>query len=723
MNNQGNPKLLEADLVLQNVLNGASDPIYVKDQLGRYVFVNAACARLLATTAESIVGKQDRDLFRREEAQLMRDKDQAVLLTGQPQTFEEALVRPEGSYVYHTTKTTYYNPAGSVAGIIGVSRNITERKAQERIFERLADLVIFSAEAMMGLTPDGAITSWNAAAEQMFGYSCQEALGRSIRMLLSPGQHWQLALFRERVRRGEPIRNCEASARRKDGSSIPVALTLSPITDLVGIVVGASVIVQDITERRRAEKRLHDSEERQRLAVEAAHLGIWYWSSETNELVWTPQCRSMHGIGLEDEVSYERFLALVHTDDRARVEQTIQRALDRRSDYATELRVVWPDGSLHWLSATGRVVGGEGGSEAMMGVCIDITAQKQVEQERAELFHREQEARAEAQAATRAKDEFLAMLSHELRAPLQSMMGWTQILQAPGVDLPRMQKGLLAIDRNVKMQARLIEDLLDVSRIVAGKLRLANERVNLLAVVESALASAKIWAEAKSVQLEATLEPQTGEVLGDSARLEQVVSNLLSNAVKFTSKGGRVELRLAREETTARITVADTGAGISPEFLPYVFTRFSQEESTIKRSHGGLGLGLAIVRHLVDLHGGTVTAESAGKGQGATFRVSLPLAGRDHESEDVGTGRQQFRQNARRPPVTLEGVRVVVVDDDPDTRELLETVLRAAGAEVTVPLLYFVDRFIGEGQRRSNQPKSSCCPATTPLRSSGISPR
>ncbi|MFS8070335.1 MAG: ATP-binding protein, partial [Byssovorax sp.] len=318
--------------------------------------------------------------------------------------------------------------------------------------------------------------------------------------------------------------------------------------------------------------------------------------------------------------------------------------------------------------------------ERMLGVAIDITGQKRADQERAEVLEREQAARAEAQAATRAKDDFLAVLSHELRSPLQSMLGWTQMLKERSFEERTLRKGLATIERNIKLQTQLIEDLLDVSRIVAGKLRISLQRVDLNEVVASALESARVAAEAKSLHLEATTETALGEVLGDPERLHQIVSNLLSNAVKFTPKGGRISVRLEREGATVRIVVEDSGRGISPELLPHVFERFRQAESATKRSHGGLGLGLAIVRHLVEQHQGTVTAESQGEGRGSTFTVTLPVV-RPLVSA-VTVEPRRAAKDASPGLVSLAGVRVLVVDDDPDARELLETALHESGADV-----------------------------------------
>ncbi|MFL6211908.1 MAG: ATP-binding protein [Pyrinomonadaceae bacterium] len=255
----------------------------------------------------------------------------------------------------------------------------------------------------------------------------------------------------------------------------------------------------------------------------------------------------------------------------------------------------------------------------------EIAERRRVEQERAESLQREQAARAAAEAANRAKDEFLATVSHELRTPLTSMMGWVELLQLGMLDEAGRAHALEVITKSAQAQAQLIGDLLDISRIVSGRLRLDMQAVELANVIEAAADVVRPAAEAKAIQLRTEFAPAVGAVAGDPDRLQQVIWNLLANAVKFTPKGGTVEIRLAQRDAHAEISVADNGAGIAPDLLPYVFDRFRQGDSTTTRQHGGLGLGLAIVRHLVELHGGTVAAESAGSGQGATFRLHLPL--------------------------------------------------------------------------------------------------
>jgi PAS domain S-box-containing protein len=307
-------------------------------------------------------------------------------------------------------------------------------------------------------------------------------------------------------------------------------------------------------------------------------------------------------------------------------------------------------------------------------IAHDVTERQRAEEDRASLLAAEQAARAEAETANRAKDEFLATVSHELRAPLTAMLGWTRMLRSRMLDETASQHALETIERNVAIQTRLIEDLLDVSRIITGRLRLDVRAVDLNAIIREALDAVLPAAEAKAIRVEAVLEPGAARLLGDPARLQQVMWNLVSNAVKFTPTGGRVEVRHENDGTEARISVNDTGQGISPEFLPHVFERFRQAESSSGRIHGGLGLGLAIVRHLVELHGGAVRAASSGIGRGSTFIVTLPCRALEATAPST-PGRP-----AELP--TLDGIRVLVVDDDADARDLLGMVLTQARADV-----------------------------------------
>jgi signal transduction histidine kinase/DNA-binding response OmpR family regulator len=301
----------------------------------------------------------------------------------------------------------------------------------------------------------------------------------------------------------------------------------------------------------------------------------------------------------------------------------------------------------------------------------------------AKLLMREERARADAEAANRLKDEFLATVSHELRTPLNSILGWAQLLQSGSLDQKASTRALKTIERNTKTLAQIIDDLLDVSRIITGKLRLDVRPVELSTIVESVLEAVRPATDAKSIKLDVFLSSGVGAVSGDSGRLQQIVWNLLSNAIKFTPSGGQVTVRLERVGSRARVTVTDSGEGIRPAFLPFVFDRFSQADSTFTRPHGGLGLGLAIVRHLVELHGGSVSAESQGEGLGATFTVSFPTLASEQKADFSDTGVLESRHHTSADEQKdLTGLTVMIVDDELDARELLTVMLQQRGAKV-----------------------------------------
>ena len=303
------------------------------------------------------------------------------------------------------------------------------------------------------------------------------------------------------------------------------------------------------------------------------------------------------------------------------------------------------------------------------------------------LLAREQQARQDAEIASRAKDEFLSLLSHELRTPLNAILGWTRLLSAGRLDEATFSRALEIIDRNASLQARLIDDMLDLSRIVSGKLRLDAHPVDLTSVINAAVDTLRPAADAKSIRLNVVLDFGAGLVLGDPVRLQQVIWNLLSNAIKFTPKGGRVQVQLERVESSVEITVVDNGPGIEEDFLPYVFDRFRQADSTTTKKHGGLGLGLAIVRHLVEMHGGTVQVDNREDGTGAIFSVKLPVLVVRPASGPVAAESPRVHPVASRAvpfdcPPALHGTRVLAVDDEPDARNLLAIVLEQCGAEV-----------------------------------------
>ena len=425
---------------------------------------------------------------------------------------------------------------------------------------------------------------------------------------------------------------------------------------------------------------LSKSEERFRTLSACSPLGIYLADVEGRCTYINPRCQGICGLNLEEGL-IDVWQRSVHPEDRDRVVADWLAWMKTGQEYSEEFRLN-ANGSMRWVHVQSSPMFSDLGKPiGHVGTIIDITDRKQAEEERGRLIG-EQVARHEAERANRMKDEFLAILSHELRTPLNAILGWSKLLRAKKFDQPTIDKALETIERNAKSQAQLIEDILDVSRILRGKLNLNLHPIPLGYVIEGAIDALRPLAETKSIVIEFVCNSDIGQVIGDSDRLQQVVWNLLSNAIKFTPEGGKVEVRLELVSDYAEIQIIDTGIGIAADFLPYVFDRFRQADSTTTRSYGGLGLGLAIVRHLVELHGGTVGAENNSSGIGAKFTVSLPIATCQIDRGGVQEMPQiQGVEDAIAIP-TLANLQLLVVDDDDDTREFLITVLEEQGAQV-----------------------------------------
>ncbi|MEH1865146.1 MAG: response regulator [Nostoc sp.] len=437
---------------------------------------------------------------------------------------------------------------------------------------------------------------------------------------------------------------------------------------------------RELKERQQVEAQLRQSEEQLRLGMQIAGFALARFDYASNTVELSPEAAALYGLPVHElVVSRKRIHATFHPEEQAKLAQLIEQILDPAGSgwFACDHRVVWADGNVRWLSVRKQTFfdptsTNERPIYAILAA-VDITERKLVEQEREQLLEKEQLARAEAERANRIKDEFLAVLSHELRSPLNPILGWTKLLQTGRLDQTKTAEALATIERNAKLQTKLIDDLLDVAKIIRGKLSINANPVNLAFVIESAIDTVRTTVVAKSIVLHPVL-PNIGQVYGDSNRLQQIVWNLLSNAIKFTPNRGRVEIQLQRVDEQAQIVVSDTGIGIDPEFLPHIFESFRQENTSITRKYGGLGLGLAIVRQLVEVHGGTITADSPGVGLGATFIVRLPLLNVQPEIRQI--------DELSQPGLELTGIRVLTVDDDPDARELLTVLLTEYGAEV-----------------------------------------
>jgi PAS domain S-box-containing protein len=408
------------------------------------------------------------------------------------------------------------------------------------------------------------------------------------------------------------------------------------------------------------------------LVLNAGHMGIWHWTVGTGAVDWSPGLEAIHGFakgsfpGTFDAVQKETY-----SDDRERVLGAITKALESGKEYHVEYRIIRADGAIRWVEGRGQMFYDSlGRPEEMAGVCSDIT-------ERRQIAEAEQQAKREAEDANRAKDEFLAMLSHELRTPLNSILGWAAILRAGKLPLDQASHALEIIERNAKTETQLVESLLDLSRIMAGKLKLDLAAVDLSAIVDGVVDSLRPVADTKEVLLESDVPQAPLVTVGDAGRLQQIFSNLISNALKFTSSGGHVRIQLSHRSRRAEIQVADDGEGISPEVLPAIFERFRQAESAAARPHGGLGLGLAIVRELVHAHRGTVVATSPGKGRGSTFTVTLPIPAVIPVNLEA-----PFSTPVNDEEPAISTLNVLVVDDDQDARELVAVTLKSQGAAV-----------------------------------------
>lgn len=608
--------------------------------------------------------------------------------------------------------------------------------------ERLLSAIVDSSDdAIVSKNLRGIVTSWNRGAERLFGYTAEEMVGQPVLRLFPPDRLEEEPKILAQLQRGERVDHFDTQRVTKDGRLIEVSLTISPVRNAEGVIVGASKIARDITARKKWEEAMVSS--RQKLEV-LNRLGTAIIAEHDMEKL--VQAVTDGGREISEAAFGAFFYTVKRPDQEAFMLYTLSGApreafekfgMPRNTPifaptFAGEgsVRVGdvrkdprygqmpphhgMPAGHLPVVSylavpvvsMSGEVIGGlfYGHPEpdmfteesemfvkalaAQSAVAMDNARLYADLQERLEAQQKAQEqARLSAEEATRQsrmKDEFLATLSHELRTPLQSILGWTQLLLSEECDAEEVKQGIEVIDRNANAQTRIIEDLLDMSRILSGKVRLDVQRVELASLIEAAVESVRPAAQSKNIKLQAILDPLAQPVSGDPNRLQQIFWNLLSNAIKFTPAGGKVQILLERVNSHLEVSVTDTGMGISADFLPYVFERFRQADASTTRRHGGLGLGLAIVKNLAELHGGGVRAKSPGKDQGTTFTIVLPVAvlhpdpiPHERRHPDGPDGDTVFA-----PLPRLDNLSVLVVDDEEDARNLLAIVLTKAGASV-----------------------------------------
>ncbi|MCC5627654.1 PAS domain S-box protein [Nostoc sphaeroides CHAB 2801] len=555
---------------------------------------------------------------------------------------EFRIVRSDQSVHWISAKGKFiYDDRGQAMRMIGVCMETTVCKQAEESTRELTSQVQEQANilnAILTASVDhiyifdgrGCYQYVSLDAATILGFKPQDLVGKTLQDLNLPTDLVeQVDNQRQAVMKtGQPIKD-ECEYITGDGLHY-YEYILTPLRNSKQTIEGVITVSRDITEHKRAEKILRESEARFRRLFESNLIGIAFWNVDGFILDANDAFLQLAGYTRDDatlgKINWRELTPIEYKDldDRALLEvQTTGVSRIYEKEYLQR------DGKRVPI-VLGMALLNDSKNNGVAFV-LDITHRKSVEKECDRLLEREMKARKEAEIANKVKDEFLAVLSHELRTPLNSVLGWSKMLRTRNFDEKTTKHALETIERNAKLQTQLIEDLLDVSRILQGKLNLNVCPVNLVTVVEAALETVKLAAQANSIQIQTIFDPTLGQVMGDPNRLVQVVWNLLSNAVKFTQPGGRVEIRLMEVGNQAQIQVSDTGKGISPEFLPYVFDYFRQADSTITRAFGGLGLGLAIVRKVVEMHGGNVQAESPGEGLGTTFTVELPLLVRSEQ--------------------------------------------------------------------------------------------
>jgi PAS domain S-box-containing protein len=737
--------LSESRRLLAITLGSIGDAVIATDTAERVTFINPVAESLTGWTRGEAIGRPIKEVFRivneatREPVESPVDK---VLREGRIVGLANhtVLIRKDGSDVpIDDSGAPIRDDAGRLSGVVLVFRNISERRRVEEALGFVASIVESSEDAIIGKRLDGTIVSWNAGAEHLYGYRAEEVVGRHIRLLTDPEQD-DIDRIMEELRAGNRVHHYETVRVKKNGERVDVALTISPIKGPNGTLTGASTIARDISERKRAERErerllaeIEASERRARFLAEASavlassldyqatlrgvaqqavpHLADWcvvhvsedgqtfkqlaIRHADPEKSAFAEEAGEQYPPDPDAQVGVPNVLRTGRSEFYPRVDDAVLVQFARGEEHLRILRESNLRSAMFVpLVARNRPLGvmtfiasdcHPPYTPADLELAEDLARRAALAVDNAMLFAESNRARAIAEEANRLKDEFLATVSHELRTPLNAIVGWSHMLRNRRFDPPTTARALETIERNAKMQAQIVEDILDVSRIITGKLRLDVQPVDLASVIEAALDSVRPAADAKEIRLQATLDPHTLPVPGDPNRLQQVVWNLLSNAVKFTPRGGQVEVRLRQSDSHAEIVVTDTGQGITGELLPFVFDRFRQGDSTSTRLHGGLGLGLAIVRHLVELHGGTVTAESAGADRGAVFTVRLPLMALHSESygaERTAITSPTLTSSEHAPD--LSGLRVLVVDDEPDTREMLRIMIERFGAQVRV---------------------------------------
>jgi len=643
----------------------------------RFEQVNDTFCRIVGYSRAELLKMDSAALTHVDDVPLLKQKIEALMAGGIPRfEIEKRYLRKDGSEIWvQNSVSVTRDAAGKPLNLVALCQDITARKKTETALkQREAELTEFfenASEAIHWIGPDGTILRANKAELRMLGYSADEYIGRNIADFHIDKDNIRHIL--DRLHAGETLRAYPAQLLTKEGSIRDVMINSSVYFEN-GEFMHTRCFTRDVTEQLHTEKSLRQ------LAAIVETTDDAVISKNLNGIItsWNPAAERLYGYTAAEVVG--KSVTILIPPERPDEEPAILARLRRgeRIDHYETVRVA-KDGRRLDVSltvspirdASGKIIGAS-------KIARDITQQKKAQNEIARLLASERAARQDAEVASRSKDEFLATLSHELRTPLTAMLGWLTILRTHKLDQKTTTHAIETIERNAKAQAQLIEDLVDISRIVGGKLSLQVGPTELLPVIDASIEVVKPAADAKDISIVVNYDPTVGPVAGDSGRLQQIIWNLLSNAVKFTPNGGSVFVDYRRQGSFAEVVVRDTGIGISEDFLPHVFERFRQAESSATRTHRGMGLGLAIVRHLVELHGGTVSVHSDGENHGTTFMVHLPLAAVPKAMSLPAAALEANGDLAK----MLNGLRILLVEDEPDARELIAILLQGSGATV-----------------------------------------
>ncbi|MFN2510468.1 MAG: PAS domain S-box protein [Pyrinomonadaceae bacterium] len=657
--------LRESNQKINNILESMTDLFFLLDPEWRFLDINRQTQLRFAKSREQLIGKVIWEVYPEAINSPLFPNLHRAMEENVPIHFEVDSHNVPGVWF-----EVHAYPAPE--GLSVYLRDITERKQGQLTNSWLAAIVEWSDDAIISKDLNGVINSWNKAAERIFGYTAEEAIGQPVTMLIPPERYDEEPAILRRVAMGHLVSHYETVRRHKDGRLIDISLTVSPIRNEEGVVSGASKIVRDIRERKLREEEIRF----QAHLLSAVEQAVIATDLKGRIIYWNGFAEFLYGWS-SDEALGSNIMDLTPAADAREMGEEILTTLLTGKSWSGEFLTKRKDGSSFPAQVTDSPIFDQDGELiGIVGVSVDATDRKLAEAERERLLASERQARAEAEEANRLKDEFLATLSHELRNPLNVILGYAEVLlrSNEAKQSAFVKRAGEILKRNAMAQSQLVRDLLDLSRLHMGKLSLNREAVSLPTIIGNAVETVRAEATAKEVEVKVVSPEEVLFVQADPLRLEQVVWNLLNNAVKFTAPGGTVTVSLSNEGNTGVLRVEDTGEGIDPAFLPHVFEMFRQADSTNSRRHGGLGIGLALVQELVELHDGTVEVFSEGQGKGAQFTIKLPLS---RESKQSLTQLQQADAGA------LSEMRILVVDDSVDTVEMLSSLFEMDGAIVT----------------------------------------